>query len=148
MDTIRNFVQLTDRIGTSGQPSEAQFGQIAKAGYQVVINLAMPDHQDAVACEEQRVTMLGMGYIHIPVPFDAPEPAHIKRFCEVMQQHKHERIWVHCIMNYRVAAFMFHYLHKVVGLDEAAARSPMFATWQPDEVWSSLLKWSAKEMGL
>lgn len=51
-----------------------------------------------------------------------------------------ERVFVHCIMNYRVSAFLYLYLHYRRGLDEAAARSPMFTQWQPNPVWQALMK--------
>ena len=75
LDAIRNFVQLTPRIGTAGQPSENQFQLIADAGYKTVINIAMPDHPDSIDHEGKLVTELGMNYLHLPVPFDQPKAA-------------------------------------------------------------------------
>jgi len=141
---IRNFVQLTERIATSGQPTPDQLPQIAAAGYRVVINLAMPDHPESFAGEAQQVSQLGMQYIHIPVPFDAPEPGHVRQFCEAIQQHEHEQVWVHCIMNYRVSAFLYLYLKHRRGYGEKEARSPMFDHWQPDPVWQEVLNWNAE----
>ena len=148
MDSIKNFVQLTDRIGTSGQPTEKQFKIISGADYSVVINLAMPDHPESISTEGSIVTQLGMDYIHIPVPFDEPKPRHVKHFCEIMRLYEKQRVHVHCIMNYRVSAFMYHYLQKVVGLEEKHSRSAMFAEWKPDDVWVSLLQWNAHDIGL
>ena len=36
---IYNYRQLSERIATSGQPTEAQLAAIAAAGYPVVVNL-------------------------------------------------------------------------------------------------------------
>ena len=41
MDSIKNFIQLTDTIATAGQPRVEQFQSIADAGYQHVINLGL-----------------------------------------------------------------------------------------------------------
>ncbi len=41
INDIFNYVQLTDRVGTSGQPSAEQFHDIAAAGYKVVINFPL-----------------------------------------------------------------------------------------------------------
>ena len=41
MEDIANFFQITDNIGTGGQPNISQINEIAKANYSVVINLAM-----------------------------------------------------------------------------------------------------------
>ena len=148
LDTIRNYVQLTESIGTSGQPTDSQFPLIAAHGYTTVINLAMPDHSDSIANEGEIVSALGMTYVHLPVPFDAPQPLHLRRFSNLMSGLEGERVWVHCIMNYRVSVFMLHYLEKVAGLSPEQSRSPMFDRWQPDETWNRVLAWDAAEIGL
>ena len=148
METIRNFVALTDRIGTAGQPTAGQFKIIADNGYGHVINLAMPDHPDSLANEGDLVTKQGMSYIHIPVPFDRPTPAHVRQFCGMMSVLSDEKVFVHCIMNYRVSVFMFHYLGKVLNLSEKKSKSIIFDSWQPNAVWQRALNWSAAEIGL
>ena len=40
LSDIFNFVQLDDRVATSGQPTEQQLGLIKEAGYTTIINLA------------------------------------------------------------------------------------------------------------
>ena len=40
LSAIKNFVQLTPLVGTAGQPTKEQFGDIAAAGYVAVINLS------------------------------------------------------------------------------------------------------------
>ena len=148
MQQIRNFVQLTKHIGTAGQPTRDQFSLVAEAGYTQVVNIGMPDHPDAVADEGDIVTRLGMTYIHQPVPFDAPEPAHVRDFCRIVSTLWGDRLFIHCIMNHRVSAFMYHYLSKVAGYGEEDARSPMFAVWEPNEVWQRVMAWSRDELGL
>ena len=54
-DDIFNFIQLDDRVATSGQPTEAQFSLVKEAGYTTVINLAPKSHENA----------LGLSLIHI-----------------------------------------------------------------------------------
>ena len=148
MPVIRNFVQLTDNLGTAGQPSSDQFECIAENGYEIVINLAMPDHADSIDNEGSIVTGLGMSYFHIPVPFHAPEPGHVRLFCRFMDALDDRKVFVHCIMNYRVSAFIYHYLNKVKGIGQQASRSPMFDIWKPDEVWRRLIDLNKKELGL
>lgn len=67
--SILNHYQITDQIASSGQPLENQFTEIAEGGYNAVLNLAMPDHDNSIANEGSVLTALGMTYIHIPVPF-------------------------------------------------------------------------------
>ena len=72
LNDIFNYVQLTDRVGTSGQPTPEQFQAIADAGYKAVINLAMPDSDNALPNEGNLVSAQGMDYIlsliHISEP--------------------------------------------------------------------------------
>lgn len=139
---IYNFVQLTPRVGTSGQPTPDQFADIAAAGYRGVINLAMADSDNAVADEGTKVSEQGMIYVHLPVPFDAPTAQHLAQFTQAMGLFREQKVWVHCAMNLRVSAFMYHYLTATEGLTEDAARSPILAKWEPrmDAVWQRFLQ--------
>lgn len=147
MNSIGNLVQ-TDTIGTSGQPTIAQFADIANAGYNSIVNLAMPDSDDALADEGSVVTSLGMKYIHIPVPFDAPTKQHPASFMGVMRALDGEKVWVHSVVNTRVSAFMYHYLRIDKGYDDDAARNHLLRRWQTrmDPVWSNFLKLTADEL--
>ena len=75
---------FSETIGSSGQPSEAQFSELAESGYQVIINLAMHDSDEAIANEGALVAALAMTYIHMPVPFDAPSDEHFSTFAAMM----------------------------------------------------------------
>ena len=148
MNEIKNFVQLTANIGTAGQPLANQFDLIRDNGFEVVINLAMPDNQASISDEGKIVTELGMTYIHLPVPFDAPKPRHIKEFCGYMESLGDRKIFVHCIMNYRVSAFMYHYLSKIKKMDDQASRSEIFKQWNMEPEWVDVLKWDKEIIGL
>jgi len=147
-EDVRNFVQLRERIGTSGQPTKAQFAKIAEAGYEVVLNLAASTHVDTMVDEGEVVTQLGMMYIHLPIPWAQPTQKQVKQFCQVMKALRDTKIWVHCAKNYRVSAFLFHYLEKVEGSSFQEARSPMFSSWTPNETWAELLSWTKEDLGL
>ena len=69
---ITNFCAISERLGTAGQPSEDQFRTLRDAGFEVIINLALPTSCNAMADEGAIVTGLGMSYVHIPVDFTAP----------------------------------------------------------------------------
>ena len=148
MEVIKNFIQLTDNFGTAGQPTEKQFKLVAESGYKHVINLGMPDHPHAVADEGKLVSELGMNYIHIPVQFDNPSKEQVKLFCNIMSLIRTERVFIHCIMNYRVSAFMYHYLSKVEKLSDKDSKSIMFNYWELDPVWEELMSWTASDIGL
>lgn len=150
MTDIRNFVQITETVGTSGQPTIEQFGEIAKAGYSSVINLAMPNSDNAIANEGNIVTSLGMKYIHIPVPFEAPTKQHLTSFIRVMRAIDGEKVWVHCVANARVSAFMYHYLRIDKGYDDHAAKNQLLQRWEPkmDAAWTKFLQLREDELGL
>lgn len=141
MDQILNFVKLTDSIATAGQPTAEQIGPIAEAGYSVVVNLALPDSHNALANEGGLVTAHGMTYVHIPVKWEQPTLADLQRFIRVMRALDGEQVFVHCAMNMRVSAFMYHYLTAEKGLPPERARSPILERWAPkmDDVWKQFL---------
>jgi protein tyrosine phosphatase (PTP) superfamily phosphohydrolase (DUF442 family) len=148
LDSIRNYVRLTKQIGTAGQPRREQFGAIAAAGFDSVINLAMPDHPDSLDDEGALVSSLGMTYCHLPVPFDAPEPQHVRKFVALLEAQAAKPLFVHCIMNYRVSAFMYLYLRHVEHWPEVEARSPILDRWNIEPCWKRLMEMDATELGL
>ena len=115
---ITNFVQLTPTVGTAGQPRAEYFVDVAAAGYDVVINLAMADSDHALPNEGNLVASLGMTYIHMPVNFQTPRPTDVARFVGLMRSLDCEsgdfKIFVHCVVNFRVSAFMYHYLKLAI----------------------------------
>ncbi len=141
LEEIRNFVPMTPSIATSGQPTPEQIPEIAAAGYQVLVNLALATSDHAIADEGSRAAGLGMRFVHIPVAFDAPSLDDLNHFVGVMEAFKGSKVWVHCVVNARVSAFTYLYLKHVRGVPEAEARSPVLEAWAPrmDDVWKAFL---------
>jgi protein tyrosine phosphatase (PTP) superfamily phosphohydrolase (DUF442 family) len=139
INQIKNHVQFTKEISTSGQPTENQFSEISQNGFNAVINLAMPDSNSAIENEGFIVTSLGMTYFHIPVPFDAPEKKHLILFLKLLIALEDKKVWVHCAKNYRVSAFMLHYQKLMYKLTGNKLESTVFEKWQPDDIWQQLL---------
>src|SRR5215471_7800482 len=140
LSEIYSFRAITDRLGTSGQPTEGQFQAIQQAGFQAVINLALPTSDNALANEGSVVTGLGMSYVHIPVDFKAPTSQDFQAFSRVMDAFEGRRVFVHCAANMRVSAFMFLYrvLHQQV--PPSVAEQELHAVWEPDEVWGRFIQ--------
>src|SRR5436309_14841832 len=67
LSNIYNFRAINEQLGTAGQPSEAQLRFVRDAGFDVVINLALPTSDNALPNEGSIVTALGMAYVHIPI---------------------------------------------------------------------------------
>ncbi len=136
---IYNFRAIGERLGTAGQPSPDQLRSVHEAGFEVVINLALPTSDNALAHEGSIVTGLGMSYVHIPVNFKAPTSQDFRVFCRIMEAFAGRRVFVHCAANMRVSAFVFLYrvLHERVSRTDA--ERDLQAIWQPDEVWSRFI---------
>ncbi len=144
VELIKNFIQVTPYIASSGQPLAHQFKDIANDDYKRVVNLAMADSDYAIVNEESIVTSLGMRYVHIPVPFDAPDIRQLKSFFKLMETCRGEKVWVHCALNYRVSAFLYLYRRLIDRVSEEEARKAMLSSWTPDKVWSVFLQTTEK----
>jgi protein tyrosine phosphatase (PTP) superfamily phosphohydrolase (DUF442 family) len=129
---ILNYVKISDRIGTSGQPRAEQFQDIAAAGFGTIINLAVPDSSNAIADEGSVVARTGMNYFNIPVVWDAPKVEQFSTFATLMNGLGEEKVWVHCALNMRVSCFMYLWRTRFQGVPEDEALSLMRRTWNPD----------------
>jgi protein tyrosine phosphatase (PTP) superfamily phosphohydrolase (DUF442 family) len=103
---VYNYIRVSERIATGGQPSEGQLAAIANAGCTTVINLGLHGADYALPDERGLVESLGMEYIHIPVLWDRPTRADLAQFCETMATYEDRDIFVHCAANKRVSAFI------------------------------------------
>ena len=148
MEDIINFYQITENIGTGGQPTISQLAEIAKENYSAIVNLAMHDSDNAIPEEGDIVSSLGMKYIHIPVPFEAPTSNHLKKFFNVMDSFEDKKVFVHCAVNARVSAFMHQYLTLKKGVSSEQATSPLLNQWLPtmDSNWKSIMELEIEEI--
>jgi protein tyrosine phosphatase (PTP) superfamily phosphohydrolase (DUF442 family) len=137
---ILHFRAISPCLGTAGQPTAAQFGMIREAGYDVVINLALPTSDNALADEGSLVAGLGMAYVHIPVNFTRPTAQDFDAFAGVLDAFKSRRVFVHCAMNMRVSAFVF--LYRVLRGDTTRAEAwhDLKTIWEPDETWARFIE--------
>src|SRR6185436_16613924 len=139
------FLRIDGRLATSGMPQPDDFAALRQAGFDVVINLALPTSDNALPNEGELVSAQGMTYVHIPVKFDAPQPADFERFTRVLDACEGQRVFVHCAANKRVSAFVF--LHRLNhGADRATAESDLKKIWQPDGAWREFVNQWLGEM--
>lgn len=137
---ITNYLLISDKIASSGQPEDNQFKLIKQEGYEVVINLAMPNSEDAIPEEGNIVTAHGMTYVNIPVPWETPTKDHLTQFFGVMRAFEGKKIWVHCVKNFRVSAFLFQYYRLELGQSEEASKAVMLKSWEPIQIWQDFMK--------
>jgi protein tyrosine phosphatase (PTP) superfamily phosphohydrolase (DUF442 family) len=145
LESIYNFLPLSDRIATGGQPTIEQYPAIAAAGYRVVINLALNDSPHALADEAAIASNLGLEYIQIPVEWSAPTLTNFQDFMSVMDAHTQQKIFVHCAANKRVSVFMYLYRHRE-GVAETTTRPDLATIWTPDRIWQDFIDTTKREI--
>ncbi len=147
LSLIRNYLQIDERLATSGMPGPGDFTIIARTGYEVVINLALPTSDHAMPNEGDLVTRAGMSYVHQPVNFELPRPTDFDQFTSVMETWRGQRVFVHCAANMRVSAFVLHYRVLHDGEARAVAERDLKKIWNPDGVWRALINDQLKAAG-
>jgi uncharacterized protein (TIGR01244 family) len=140
IEAITNYFVYDEKLSSAGMPTREQLAEVAAAGFELVINLAMDQAPYQLPGEEALAQELGMRYVHIPVVWEAPQQADLERFFQVMQENRERKVLVHCVMNYRASAFVYLYRCQVEGMDEALARRDMEKIWKPDGVWERFIE--------
>jgi protein tyrosine phosphatase (PTP) superfamily phosphohydrolase (DUF442 family) len=135
-----NYVVATERLHTAGQPSADTLATLGDKGFQLVVNLAPPTNQGAVADEGKLVAEHGATYVNIPVDWQKPTYADFAMFSAVMSGAEDKKVLVHCQMNMRASAFTF--LHRVVNehVPPAEAYTALKAVWVPRDQWAEFVK--------
>lgn len=139
IEDIYNYLKISNSIATSGQPTKEQFSAIQQAGYQLVVNLALPESTNALPDEKQIVEAEGMQYVHIPVVWEKPTIENVNEFFSVMEANTDKKVFVHCAANMRVSAFiyLYHRLHESISEEEA--KKDLQKIWVPNENWQKFM---------
>ena len=142
LQDIYHFLPLSDRLFTAGMPTAEQLADAARAGVQVVINLATPNSERALPNESSVVESLGMTYIGVPVQWDHPTRHDLDIFMDAMDAHSGHTVLIHCQANYRVTGFMALYRVLRLGWKLDEAFKDILRIWNPDEypVWKKFLE--------
>ena len=146
LTTIRNYLEISDRLTTSGQIAYDQIPLLREQGYEVVVNLATAS-EERNSLEGFHVTALGMTYIHIPVDWEQLRLSDLSMFFDVMEANRDRKLFVHCFANMRASAFVYAYRTLVRGESEQEALADMHEVWDPGEVeqWASLIERAQSE---
>jgi hypothetical protein len=99
----------------------------------------LPSSTVALKGEAELVTGLGLNYIHLPVTWEAPEVAQLRRFFLILQSFNEEPTWVHCARNMRVSAFVFLYRRLCLGESQEASSHPLREVWEPNPIWQDFI---------
>jgi protein tyrosine phosphatase (PTP) superfamily phosphohydrolase (DUF442 family) len=139
LDDIVNYREYSATLSSSGQPDADQLEYLRDAGFERVVFLAFSDHHDSVPNEDRIVKDLGMGYVHIPVVWDAPSRSDFYAFAGAMQREPGKKTLVHCQVNFRASAFSFLYRVLYEGVPMDQAKEDMNTVWVPNDTWRSLI---------
>ncbi len=139
LNHLKNFYPYSDTLATAGQPAADDFRRIKEAGYNLIINLALPDSPGAIADEETLVRNTGCDYLHIPVDFKTPTKEDLVNFFRAMEENRDKSIFVHCAYNWRVSVFIYLYRTIQCGEDPNTAIRELRAIWTPDSVWQNFM---------
>lgn len=138
---IYKYRAIDELLATSGQPTVAQLGSVARAGFKTVINLALHDDpRYSLPDEAATVRSLGLDYVHIPVQFGSPTRDDLIAFFAAMRALGGEKTWVHCAANIRVSAFLGLYRVIEQGWTKESAFELMNSLWEPNEVWGRFIE--------
>ena len=139
LKNIFNYLKLSENLATAGQPLEEELTLISKAGFEVVINLALHDADYSLADESMSIKRLGMQYEHLPVIWEKPTNDNLERFFELMGRYENRKLFVHCAANMRVSAFMALYRILRQGWSYNEAMQDVHKIWHPNEIWSGFI---------
>lgn len=138
LEAIYNYLPISEKLATSGQPTPTQFDSIKEAGFKKIVNLAPHNAENAIEDEEGITAELGLEYVHLPVDFKNPTEADFQRFCYELSNAS-EKVFVHCAANMRVSAFIYRYRVEEMGIDEDIARKDLEKIWKPFGVWAEFI---------
>ncbi len=135
IEDVLNFVRVSERIHTAGQPSENVLTFLADEDYDLVINLAPAQSQGSLLHEGGLVSKAGALYVNIPVNWKNPTEQEFELFSKVLGNEHSKKALVHCQMNMRASAFTFLYqvIHEKVAPKEAF--QSLKKVWVPNDQW-------------
>jgi protein tyrosine phosphatase (PTP) superfamily phosphohydrolase (DUF442 family) len=126
-------------LGTAGQPTEAQFADIARAGYELVVNLALPTSDGALPDEAAVAARHGLGHRSFPIDFAVPDLPSALGLFQLLDENRDRRVFVHCAANMRVSALLYAY-RVARGMPREAAAADLARIWTPNATWSRYIE--------
>ena len=137
----------TTRLWTSGQLSPRDIERLPELGIEAVVNLALPTSSNALPGEAEAITALGLPYVQIPVPWERPEPQHLRQFFGVMDAFDGRKVWVHCAKNMRVSAFVYLYRRLRRGEPDDSGASPDGRRVGAERTWRAFIDAALRQHG-
>ena len=139
-DEPANFVSWRSGLSSSAQPNAAFLKRAKSLGYDIVINLAPPEYDEAVLNEGAILAAQGVVYVNIPVRFGNPTAEDFRLFRDAMKSVSAKNVLVHCQINLRGSAFSYLYRVIVESANEEDARSKLTGVWMPNPIWKKFIE--------
>lgn len=146
--TAPNVVAVNATLVTAGQPTRESLLQLGEQGYTAVIYLAPGDSPDAVRDEQQILQQQGIEFVHVPIPWQSPEPRHFEATAEALHRLRGKKVLLHCQMNMRASAFAFLYRAIHLREDPAAAWADVKQLWTPRDQWARFIDERLRAAGI
>ena len=140
-DEIYNYLKVSDRLITGGQPTAEQLHDAAAEGFTAVINLATTNPPYSLGGEGELVESLGLAYVHIPVDWNNPTDADFAAFETAMNRLSDEKVLIHCAANFRVTAFYSLYARQHLGWTDEQAEAFRTQIWAGSDypIWEDFI---------
>ena len=133
-------------MSTFSHPSEDECELIKEAGFQTVVNLAPHDAERSLKDEAGLFRNLSLDYVHMPVDFFKPNETDFSIFRTVRENHRAEKVWIHCAANMRVSSFLFRYRPEKMGVDRLLAKHDLNRICGPFDYWKSFISMDLKKV--
>lgn len=143
-----NVRVISPLLVTAGQPDRASLQRLKAEGYAAVISLSPADARDVVPDQAGILAAQGVEYVHIPIPWQTPEPKHLEAMAAAMQRLNGKKVLVHCQMNMRASALTFLYRTIHAKEDPARAWADVKPLWTPTNQWASFIDAQLREHGI
>jgi protein tyrosine phosphatase (PTP) superfamily phosphohydrolase (DUF442 family) len=131
---------LSPLVQTAGSPTVEDLENLHNTGVDAVINLALTTSMDAIPDEDRVVKGLGMEYIHIPVIWESPTLDNLQSFFAACLRCSGRKVFIHCVKNMRVSAFLYLYRVMCLGTDPQEAYADMAKIWVPEGNWAEFIE--------
>jgi protein tyrosine phosphatase (PTP) superfamily phosphohydrolase (DUF442 family) len=137
--TAPNVVQVSPLLVTAGQPTRESLQGLEANGYDAVIYLAPGDSADAIPEEAALLKAQGIEFVHVPIPWNAPETKHLTATADAMKRLQGKKVLVHCQLNMRASAITFLYRTIYAKEDPATAWLDVKKVWTPRDPWATFV---------
>ena len=134
-----NYVPVSRTLATSGQPTERALRAFGRQGFEAVVSLVPNDVSGVVRAEPAILAAQGIEFVHVPIPFDAPDESHLRALTATLDRLSGRKVLVHCEVNMRASTLVF--LYRVLTLHEAPgeAYEAVAIVWSPRGPWRGLI---------